>query len=43
MSEAVHSAILNAGLLTVAEHVIMIPLLIVAVWAGWRAVGNVRR
>ena len=43
MREALYSAITNVGLLTIAEYVMMMPLLIMAVWAGWRAMGNVRR
>lgn len=43
MYEVLFVTIVNAGLLTVAEHVMIVPLSIIAVWAGWRAVSNVRR
>ncbi len=42
MSEAIGSAIVGGGVLTITQYVMMMPLLITAVWAGWRAVGNVR-
>ena len=43
MSEGISSALVGGGVLTIAQYVIMMPLLIMAVWAGWRALGNVRR
>jgi len=43
MRETLHNTIATVGLLTIAEYVMMMPLLIMAVWAGWRAMGNVRR
>ncbi len=43
MSEIMYRAAAEQGALVLTQYALMIPLLVAAVLAGWRAVGNVLR
>lgn len=43
MSEIIQQALAEHGVLMLTQYVLMVPLVITAILAGWRAVGNVLR
>ncbi len=41
MGQIIHQAVAQQGVLAVAQYVLLFPLVVTAVLAGWRAMGNV--
>ncbi len=41
MDEIIHQTVAQQGVLAVAQYVLLFPLIVAALLAGWRAMGNV--
>ncbi len=41
MGQSIHQTVAQQGVLAVAQYVLLFPLVVTALLAGWRAVGNV--